>query len=70
MQANELIKTMRHHDYFYEYTDDQSVWSRGQLEYETIIKELKAVEEPIAKIMIAVFVPDELQQRFLNAVKE
>ena len=44
-----LEKLLQNHDWFYQYSDDYSVYERGQFAWDTITTVMKVLEEKYAK---------------------
>jgi hypothetical protein len=63
-----IFDALRNHDYYYEYSDDHSVWSRGNASEGAIIRELAKLIPSQALLLIERNVPKKYHEAWAYRV--
>lgn len=57
LQVAPIVDLLKTHDWTYDFSDDGSVWRRGQAQREAIIEALKALRSEVARALWAMYAP-------------
>jgi len=61
-----LEQLLQGHDWFYEYSDDNGVWRRGNERHNQILREMRTIGEPAATELWNRYAPDRMKRQVLN----
>lgn len=66
--STNIISLLESHDFYYNYSDDISVWDRNSKREDTIFKVLKQLNKDDARSLIETYVPKQFQPEYERVI--